>query len=372
MQKLSEGLQNSSPDDGAPREAQEEKYPWILSPALDYLFCCGGLMWILFFIEKLGVDPANTKNSASVLLSSVLAFGSIMITEAHGPATLVRAFSSKTTPNSVKTATIAWAVILLGVSCLAVHNVAMVQIFTKITLVWLMQHYTAQTYGIVMIYCLKRGYALSNNERFTLQWLLRSLMLYVTVRMFTYYEYGHLDNFLGLNIPFYGPLPLWCLLTAQFIFTISTVAFVAQLIGHYLRHKQVMPLPALFSIFSVAMVTLSLRNAFFALGVTFYHASQYLAVTYSYYLKEKADEAHRSIHGSILREFITPASLLYLVIISLAGFFIINCLPQGLIKAGLPENTILCILYSYFNCHHFFTDSILWRIRNPKVKEYLV
>lgn len=196
-------------------EPSKALHPWILSPVLDYLFCCGGMMWLLFAIEKLGVDPLNTKNSASVLLAAVIAMGSLFITEAHGPATLVRAFASKTTPNSVKVATLAWAAILLAIACLAMTSVTMVQIFTKITLVWLIQHYTAQTYGIIVIYCIKRNYKLEPLERLLLQWLLRSLMLYVTIRMFTYYDYGHLDNFLGLDIPFYGPLPIWCLLTTQ-------------------------------------------------------------------------------------------------------------------------------------------------------------
>ena len=353
-------------------EPNKALHPWILSPLLDYLFCCGGMMWLLFAIEKLGVDPLNTKNSASVLLASVIAMGSLFITEAHGPATLVRAFASKTTPKSVKVATLAWAAILLAIAGLAMTNVTMVQIFTKITLVWLIQHYTAQTYGIIVIYCIKRNYKLEPLERLSLQWLLRSLMLYVTIRMFTYYDYGHLDNFLGLDIPFWGPLPLWCLLTAQFLFTVSIMVFVCQIVMHYLKSKQFLPMPALVSIISVTMLTLSLRNAFFALGVTFYHASQYLAVTYSYYLKEKAAEQGQPVKGSVLRQFITPASLKYLTIISLAGFFIINCLPQGLVKLGLPENTVLCVLYSYFNCHHFFTDSILWRIKNPKVRDFLV
>jgi hypothetical protein len=365
MQSLTE---NSSKQD----QQSTGSYPWILSPVLDYLFCCGGMMWLLFIIEKLGVDPSNTKSSASVLLAAVIGLGSVLITEAHGPATLVRAFASRTTPQSVKVATIVWAVILFVVAAMAVHNIALAQIFTKVTLVWLIQHYTAQTYGVIIIYCMKRDYKLSNAERISLQWLLRSLMLFVIVRMFTYYEYGHLDNFLGLRIPFYGPLPLWCLLSMQFLFTVSIIVFLCHMVAHYIRDKQFLPMPALVSIISVAMVTLSLRNAFFALGVTFYHASQYLAVTYSYYLKEKAEEKGRPVHGNILREFITPASLIYLIVISSTGFFFINCLPQGLIKGGLPETTILCILYSYLNCHHFFTDSILWRIRNPKVKELLV
>jgi len=234
------------------------------------------------------------------------------------------------------------------------------------------QHYIAQTFGVVLIYCMKRNFVLSKIERAVVQWLLRSLMFFVILRMFTVPAYGHLKNFLGMEIPFYGPLPFWPMYTAAFVLTLCCLAFVFLIVARYLRTKQIFPLPALVTIFSVAALTLSQRDAFFLLGVTFYHASQYLAVTYSYFLKEEAQKEGRPITGSHLKEFLQGRSLGYIVVLVAAGFMLSIGLPQGMIRNGVTENICLCVLYSMSNCHHFLTDAFVWRIRKKEVRELLV
>ncbi len=378
MQTSSINSDLSGDEQALPHRAAQENststktpHPWILSPVLDYLFCCGGLMWILAGIEQLGVKPGE-QTYPSIILGGVLFWGSLLLSEAHGPATLVRVFRSHTTPRSVRLFVIAWAVVLIGFSIYALQSEPVAQVFTKITLVWLVQHYIAQTFGVVLIYCMKRNFELSKIERGVVQWLLRSLMFFVILRMFTVPAYGHLKDFLGMEIPFYGPLPFWPMYTAAFILTLCCFAFVGLMVARYVRKKQIFPLPALVTIFSVAALTLSQRDAFFLLGVTFYHASQYLAVTYSYFLKEEAQKEGRTISGSHLKEFLNLRSLGYIVLLVCAGFMLSIGLPQGMIRNGVTENICLCVLYSMSNCHHFLTDAFVWRIRKKEVRELLV
>ena len=92
---------------------------WILNPVLDYLFVCGGLMWLLYGVTFLGLSSTGA-DPGSVFYSSILYLSAFLITDAHGPATLVRVFESKTTPKKVRYIVAAWAAILLAVSFVSV------------------------------------------------------------------------------------------------------------------------------------------------------------------------------------------------------------------------------------------------------------
>ena len=363
---------NAGVDVAAKPELQiQAKKGWILNPLLDYLFVSGGLMWLLYAVTFAGVS-ATGADPKSQFYGSILFWGALLITDAHGPATLVRVFGSKTTPGKVRFLVAAWAVVLLVVSYFSVSQEIVAQFFVKITLLWVVQHYIAQTFGVVLIYCFKRDYRLSKAERFVFQGLMRSLMYFVLVRMLTYPEYGRIDNFMGLQVPFWGPLPSLCVLFTGYIFFLFVLAFVGFAVRHYFVHKQSFPLPGLLAILTVAAVTLSPRNGFYLLGVTFYHASQYLAITFSYFLKENAINKNGSVPLSTVRQFFTRQALIYLVIITAIGYLTTNTIPVYLIKNGLSGALVLGTTYALLNCHHFLADALIWRIRDPEVRKLLV
>ena len=121
---------------------------WILNPVLDYLFVCGGLLWLLYGLTFTGISSAGSDPNSQAY-AFVIYWGAILINDAHGPATLVRVFESKNTPTRVRYIVAAWAVILLVIGFAAVGSTMVAQAFVKITLLWGVQHYIAQTFGIV-------------------------------------------------------------------------------------------------------------------------------------------------------------------------------------------------------------------------------
>ncbi|CAN5308700.1 hypothetical protein BH11CYA1_BH11CYA1_46950 [soil metagenome] len=360
----------STPSEDA-KATEEAHHPWILNPALDYLFCCGGMMWLLAGVEALGVKP-DGHSHASIILAGVLFWGTLLIGEAHGPATLVRVFKSRTTPKAVRVIVIVWGLILLVAGYFGMQNVGFAQVLAKITLIWVVQHYIAQTFGIILIYCMKRKFILSKLERGLLQWQLRSLMFFVILRMFTVPAFGYMANFIGLEVPFWGPLPFWPMYLACVSFSFLSIALVAALVWRYLRTKEIFPMPAVFTIISVAALTMSQRDAFFLLGLTFYHSSQYLAVTYSYFIKERAKEAGQKLSGSLSSEFFKAHSLGYIFILALVGYLLTTGVPQGIVKNGIPEPLCLTVIWACLNMHHYFSDALIWRIRDKEVRQLLV
>ena len=359
----------TNPDDT--KASENAHHPWILNPALDYLFCCGGMMWLLAGVEALGVRP-DGHTHASIILAGILFWGTLLIGEAHGQATLVRVFKSRTTPKSVRVIVIMWGLILLAAAVYGMQHVAFAQILAKITLIWVIQHYVAQTFCIILIYCIKRNFSLNKLERGLLQWQLRALMFFVILRMFTVPAFGYMAKFIGLEVPFWGPLPFWPMYLALVAFSFLTIALVATLVWRYIQTKEIFPLPAAMTMISVAALTMSQRDAFFLLGLTFYHSSQYLAVTYSYFVKERAKEAGRALKGSLTGEFFKAYSLGYIFILAFVGFLLTTGVPQGLIKNGISEPVCLTVIWACLNLHHYFTDALVWRIRDKEVRQLLV
>jgi hypothetical protein len=361
------GLAQSGPE----AEQKEANKGWILNPILDYLFVCGGLMWMLYGATMLGVDAAGS-NANSRLYGSILYWGALILADSHGPASMVRVFGSKTTPNRVRYIVVFWALILVGVSCFSLGNRPLAQAFVTITRLWAVQHYIAQTFGIVLIYCLKRDYKLDPFERFVFQGLMRTMMWFIFIRFFTFPEYGHVENFMGLDLPFYGPLPSIYVFSSQFVFTFFVLLFSVCVILHLIFKKQFFPLPALIAIFSVAAVTLSPRNGFYLLGVTFLHSSQYIAITLAYFLREKSFVRTGHVPRNILPKLVSWWTVGWFGVIVTLGYIGSIALPEFGIKIGLPDALVLCTVYALLSCHHFLTDAFIWRIRDPQVRRLLV
>jgi hypothetical protein len=350
---------------------KEANRGWILNPTLDYLFVCGGLMWMLYGLTLLGVDGNGPTPTAKVY-GTILYWGSLIFSDAHGPASMVRVFGSDTTPKRVRYIVIGWAVVLIGVSCVSVFNRPVAEAFVAITRLWAIQHYISQTFGISLIYCMKRGYKLNSFERLVLQTLMRTMMYFIFVRFFTIPEYGHVENFMGMNLPFYGPLPSIYMFCCQFAFTFSVLVFTALIVCRLFLKGQLFPLPALVAIFSIAAVTLSPRNGFYLLGVSFLHGSQYVAVTLSYYLRERSLAKTGEIPQNILPKLLSKWTLMWFAIITALGYLGSVAMPMFWIRVGLPDALVLCTVYGLHSCHHFLTDAFIWRIRDPKVRSLLV
>ncbi|MBU6455709.1 MAG: hypothetical protein KGS72_28320 [Cyanobacteria bacterium REEB67] len=367
---------NADRSSNAPAYASAEpsitiKKGWILNPLLDYLFVCGGLLWILYAVTFAGISAIGS-DPKSQIYGSILFWGALLITDAHGPATLVRVFESKTTPKKVRLLVAAWALVLLAVGCFSVSHKIVAQCFVKITLLWVVQHYIAQTFGVVLIYCFKRDFQINKVERFIFQGLMRSLMYFVLVRMLTYPEYGRIENFMGLEVPFWGPLPTLGVLLTGYAFVMFTLAFIALVVRRLIVSRQMFPLPGILAIISVAAITLSPRNGFYLIGVTFYHASQYLAITFSYFLKEKALVKNGSVPLSLVPQFFSRNALIYFFGIVALGYLTTNTIPVYMIKIGMSDALVMGTVYALLNCHHFLADALIWRIRDPQVRKLLV
>ena len=59
-------------------------------------------------------------------------------------------------------------------------------VFVYIYLITVFWHYTAQTFGISLIYCYKRGYIMNQMEKDIFRWFMFSMVGFVSVRSFLF------------------------------------------------------------------------------------------------------------------------------------------------------------------------------------------
>jgi hypothetical protein len=348
-------------------------YGWILSPVIDLLFCCGGLVWIVFALRTFFIGGDTSPMSLSVQAFALLAVvGTHALSESHTAATLVRIYRS---PESVKqySAYTHTAAIVCGALALAALFIGgLTAVFAKVYLLWVIQHFTAQTYGIALVYCYKGGYRLSDWEKRILFLLMNSTAAYAILRQLTWSEWNG-DGFLGMEIPFWGPLPPQF---AEFalLCVFGTAALFGQAVTRRALQGQMLPLPALLVICTGVILFILPRSVSSLLWLyvpAFYHGSQYLVLTTACYLKEKGlpENLPTSQIATLLfkSDAVRYGSLLFLI-----GMGIYIGLPRLLQEFGFDYTLTFATIFSVVNLHHFITDQAIWKLRDPVLRKIVL
>ncbi|HEY9756972.1 MAG TPA: hypothetical protein V6C97_17535 [Oculatellaceae cyanobacterium] len=357
----------------SPAQAKQAPYPWILHPVIDSLFCCGGILWLLLFAVLAGFHAGLDCGPAGVTLLLLNGLGQVFFADAHQPATLWRVYLSPRTRQSVGAFVTICGITTLALGAFGLYNASFTAGLVVVTLAWSIQHLLAQAYGVSLIYCYKRGYMMSNNERQIFYYLFQTGLAFCVIRMFTYSSFLSKDLY-GLKIPFWGPLPEWICYLSLAAFQINVLLFVGMVARKWMREKRHFPLPALAATLTALMLPL-LNHwepiAFVIFVQTFYHASQYIVVTTAYYLKEQGmpEGVPLSRISSLL---LKPVTLKYIGVITILGLLMFVALPLSLAAVGFDRSVAYCVVYCIFNIHHYITDSAIWRMKDPEVRKLLV
>ncbi len=361
------------PESGAAKSASEAPYPWILHPVIDSLFCCGGFLWILFFVVQMGFRADLTTGATGITLLLLNALGQIFFSDAHQPATLWRVYLSKRTRDSVGAFVTLCGVITLAIGAYGLFSPSFTAGLVVVTLAWSIQHLFAQAYGVSLIYCYKRGYMMSKNERDIFYYLFQTGLAFCLIRMFTYQSFAQKELY-GLKTPFWGPLPEWLFYLTLVVFQINVLMFVGMIVRKRLKEKKLFPLPALATACTALMLPLFNKwepIAFVIFIQTFYHSSQYIVVTTAYYLKERG--LPENVPFSRISSLLTKKVVFkYMGAITLLGLFFYVGLPLILTHVGFDRAVAYCVVYCVFNLHHYVTDAAIWRMKDPVVRKLLV
>ncbi len=348
-------------------------YPWILHPVLDILFCCGGLIWILLlFAYTLG--HGSLDNPAGQLFWVTVLLANFAFADSHAPATYFRIYTTPELRSRLGKPTIISGLALLCLTIACFMNTTLAGICYRIWTFWIIQHFIAQSYGVTLLYCIKRQYYLNNTEK-KLLWLLYQGILGFAI-LVTLPAHMRVDTHINeLQVPFYVDLPSWVLPAASAVLAGLTLTFVGVCIRKYIKEKKIIPFPAAFLIVTSLVffgTVLGYCNMFVNLLIgAFYHGSQYLVVTAAAYIKQRGLPENVTFH-QIARQLRTKPLLQWYALMLSIGIIIWVVMPKVLMAYGFGLGLIVAAIQSTYSFHHFILDAYIWKLRDPKVRNILV
>jgi len=226
-------------------------------------------------------------------------------------------------------------------------------------------HYTKQAFGCVMVYAHFDGYRLTPRQRALIKWNLLSIAWLNLAHasrqhgplMFSHYSYYALDLPEIL-------LPLTaCALAAGFILVVACV-FVRNYVqsGQRPSLNMLVPYVAMY----VWWMPFVRQYEFYFLLIPLFHSLQYLAVA--------AKLEHARLVTSARYELRMSALVIGVIA---AGWLSFDFFPSLLDRwLGTFDAWRIFFFFTaamlFINIHHYFIDNVLWRSRDPVVKQYLL
>ena len=351
---------------------EARNYGWILHPVIDLLFCCGGLVWILFAIHYFVLGPHSANIQVQTLLT-VSALGTIFLGETHTVASLVRLYGEERFQKNFSLYTYLIPLALSALTLVACQNKDLPPIMAKIYLLIVSQHFTKQTYGIVLLYCMKRNFKMGAVDKRLLACLMQATMVFAIVRQLTFRSWSG-EEFLGQKIPFWGPLPEWIFIACSIWLTVAAIAFLARLIYRYQIKNEIFPLPAMMlTLTGVAIFVCgsNLTGTLWLYVPAFFHGSQYLVVTTSVYLKEQG--ALTNVPPNKTYTLLTQRKAFrYFGFLVIAGITLFIGIPHILQQFGFNYLMAVTAIFTTVQFHHVIVDHAIWRMKDKGTRELLL
>ncbi len=318
-------------------------------------------MWLFFAAQMFTHGTSIAPSAATVLMIGVI--GSIFLSETHTAAGLVQIYSdnSANSPASfMRKALIIFS--LLALTCLLIRDI--IPILSKLYLILAVQHFTGQSYGLILLYCLKNNYFLGSKQKFVIKALMQSTMCFSILQQLTFRDWAPAD-FLNMSLPNWPLLPRIFFDLSTAALAVSVIAFLCVVAHKFHLEKKMLPLPAcLLVVTSLAIFICSkdIAGTLWLYVPAFFHGSQYLVVTISKQLKAPPEPGKSLIStvGNYYGQLLVIALLIFL------------CIPKLLTNLGIDASVAFISVFLAINMHHMLTDHVIWKLRKPEVREALV
>lgn len=343
--------------------ADNTRSPWVIGPWIDLLFVCGGGVWIFALLDRLA-HRSQTEDLVATLALVATVLGHATA-DAHTASTLVRVYGDPVERSRFSLYT-GWLLLpVLAVTAVGFSVDGAAPALLKIYLLWVLQHYAGQTAGFALIYLFKRSYPMDAPFRSAFGWMFTATWVWAVTRHFVWREWGA-ATFLGVQVPFWGPLPKWVgwLTLAWALTMIAVVVFHA--VRTWSRTGRVLPLPVvvlMLTYFGFTFASGPLSSLLWVWVPVLFHGSQYVLLSASYQLKT---------HDRWSRKLLQPYAVGYFLLVAAGGAAIYLFAPWLAWQAGAKWKVGVATLFSVVNFHHFLTDRAIWRLRDPEVRERLL
>ena len=323
----------------------------FMHPVLDYLLIGGGLSLLVVAGAWLG----SGEKSADAWLGYLPAIF-LLSNSAHFASSTVRMY---TRPNSFRTLpflTMTFPVVALSVTSLAImfpehlgrHLIALF-------VVWSPFHYSAQTYGLSVMYCYRSGCKLSDGQRRLLRWCCMITFVKTAVGV------PHKDIGIWWIIPWssVSTYPGAEVFVDAVVFLLGVLAFGLPAVLYYrVRHQTGTPMPLISMLIVLTNALWFFAFRFFdgLAWATVFHGVQYLAVVTVFHVKDQM-RLPENRHGRLYH------TVWFYGVSLILAYLIFRGWPSAymLFGFGYVESSLMVV--AAINIHHFIVDGYIWRLR---------
>jgi hypothetical protein len=223
---------------------------------------------------------------------------------------------------------------------------------------YLAWHYTGQAWGMTATFTFLDGNPFNQRERRLVR---GSLIILMAWHVVWFYHLGY-EHYIDIT-------PVYKALTA-----LSAIALAMGLTGftlHKARTGRIAPLRAWIPWIAIfvwygAMARVGLPALFI---VQIAHALQYLIFP----VRVEVNRTQRTAS----RDAVVTHMAVYLVVLLAGSIVAAILLPLGAMAVvtiwlgSRPGELVALAISSFFNIHHYFTDGVVWKLRNPAVRQDL-
>jgi hypothetical protein len=318
--------------------------------AFDYLVIGGGFSLLVLALLYSGATP-----SLSLFLKEHLWTFVLLSNSAHFAGSTVRLYTRPGSFRELPFLTMGLplaSLLVLGLGFL--FPGALGQNLLSLYLTWSPYHYSAQAYGIAVLYCYRSGAPWADRDK---RWLRLACFAPFIYTFLTIQGAG-----LSWLMP---PAALAHPAAASVRAFAANLAAAAALAGPFVlfaRHQRAgqarLPLISLLAVVANAvwLVMLNYEVAMVLAVITIFHGLQYLALLTIVHARERVKRpGNRSPAWR-------HAAAFYACCLGL-GYVLFQVWPHAFVLAGFSYAESMLLVVAVINIHHFIVDAFIWRLR---------
>jgi hypothetical protein len=330
--------------------------PYLVSLPVDFLLVGGGSILLFLLLPRLYDGPVTPRLlTLSLYLTWIGNWPHISATNyrLYGSANVFRDYPF--------TAIVVPLLVLMGAVGSLAHPTTVAPYFVKVTLSWILYHYSGQSIGISLLYARRAGYQPATGERFCLigffygTFLCRSMWSETSSQALHYF---------GVTYPRFGVPVAFSYVAAAWTYA-CVAGFLFFVVRQSLRARRWPPVMYL-------LPAITQYVWFFVAGdqpawvelVPFFHGLQYMVIAWAMQLKAGASDGA----APPTRRRVALRTLRWYALNLAGGACLFYVIPRAVFHVtGIDRGLVMAVIFSAFQVHHSFVDGVIWKLRAKKV-----
>ena len=341
-------------------EAQGQRSLYFVNGWIDGLLI-GGISILLFLAVKFAHLGEGTVNFAGLAAALVW-----VVNWPHFSATNYRLYQSRRNIRQYPfTAFLVPAIIAIAAVGSFESPDIVAPYFAKLFSIWSPYHFSAQTFGISLIYARRSGFRIEKWERFGLAGFVYGCYLTASSKA----EVGNgTGSFYTIHYPALG-IPLWVTNVVEVSMYAFGFLFLLLVARRIFKTRKGIPLIVFLpAISQYIWFIYGATVPDFQVFVPLFHSLQYLLIAWSMQLHLRAGT--RPVPSA--SRFVITESARWGVVNFVGGALLFYLLPHFFGMLGWDLSFATAIILAAVQIHHFFVDGVIWKLKDKSVSSPLM